>query len=367
MHNNYLPGLNSLRFFAAFLVIISHANQSLLKLGLDLPVNRLSVFQKGGDAVDFFFTLSGFLITYLLLHEKKETGTISLKNFYLRRVFRIWPVYFIVLAIGFGFFTVVYPLIFKEQFFKFNIWHGLLLFVFFLPNYAAKNYPVGLLNPLWSIGVEEQFYLFWAPLMKIFGSNALRLISIFIVASTLFSFAINHSWFAIAENWKNFLVTLKFHNMAVGSLFAYILINWQLPYNSTFLTHKASQALVIVALAYHYLVGFRFIANPLLDIFMSLLYGLLILNVSSIPNKLIDLEIKPLLFLGQISYGLYMYHMLADYVLRFLFIKFVPYADFSVVTIVLYHIILLALTIAIASFSFFFIERYFMALKTRFA
>jgi peptidoglycan/LPS O-acetylase OafA/YrhL len=110
MYKNYVPGLNSLRFFAAFVVIISHANQSLLKPGLDLPVNLLPVFQKGGDAVDFFFTLSGFLITYLLIDEKKETGTISLKNFYLRRVFRIWTLYFIVLAIGFGFFAVVYPL-----------------------------------------------------------------------------------------------------------------------------------------------------------------------------------------------------------------------------------------------------------------
>ena len=367
MNNKYLPGLDTLRFFAAFFVIVSHANQSILKLGIDLPVTLMPIFQKGGDAVDFFFTLSGFLITYLLIQEREATGNISLKKFYLRRVFRIWPPYFIVLALGFAFFTLVYPAIFKEPFFKFNVWHGLFLFVFFLPNYAAKNYPVGLLNPLWSIGVEEQFYLFWAPLMKFFGRNTLRLITIFIVVSTLFSFAVNHNWIAIAENWKNFFVSLKFHNMAVGSLFAYILFNFQSGYISTFLTHKATQALVIAALAYHYLVGFRFLANPVQDIFMSVLYGLFILNVCSIPNKLIDLEIKPLLFLGRISYGLYMYHMLADYFLRFSYSKFVPCTQFPVATLISYHVLLLALTIGISSFSFFFIEKYFMGLKKRFA
>jgi peptidoglycan/LPS O-acetylase OafA/YrhL len=367
MHSKYLSGLDSLRFFAALLVIISHANQSILKLGIDLPVTQLPIFQKGGDAVDFFFTLSGFLITYLLIQEKEATGTICLKKFYLRRVFRIWPLYFILLALGFTFFAIIYPLIFKEQFFKFNLWHGLFLFIFFLPNYAVKNYPTGLLNPLWSIGVEEQFYLFWAPLMKFFRRSTLCLISIFILVSTLFSFAVNHHWFVIADNWKNFLVTLKFHNMAVGSLTAYILFHFRSAYTRTFLTSRATQGLVIVALAYHYLAGFRFIANPLLDIFMSLLYGMLILNVSSIPNKLIDLEIKPLLFLGRISYGLYMYHMLADYIVRFTFAKFVPCAKFPVAALVSYHVLVLAFTIAVSSFSFFFIEKYFINLKHRFA
>ena len=116
MTYKYLPGLDSLRFFAAFFVIISHANQSIIKLGIGIPCTLSPIFEKGGDAVDFFFTLSGFLITYLLLQEKETTGSISLKNFYLRRVFRIWPLYFIVLAIGFTFFTLIYPLIFKETF-----------------------------------------------------------------------------------------------------------------------------------------------------------------------------------------------------------------------------------------------------------
>jgi len=367
MNSKYLPGLDSLRFFAAFFVIISHANQSILKLGIDLPTTLWPIFKKGGDAVDFFFTLSGFLITYLLLQEKEASGTISLKNFYLRRVFRIWPLYFIVLAIGFTFFTLIYPVIFKEQFFRFNAWHVLLLFVFFLPNYAAKNYAVGLLNPLWSIGVEEQFYLFWAPLMKVFRRHTLGLIVLFILVSCLFSFVVNYRLIPIPENWMNVFIFLKFHNMAIGCVFAYILHHWHTRYIDTFLTHKAIQALVISALAYHYVSGFRFLANPWLDILQSILYGLLILNVSSIPNKLVNLEIKPLLFLGKISYGLYMYHMLADYALRFSFQKFVASSHYPLVTMVAYHVLLLALTIVISALSYFLIERRILALKHRFA
>ena len=100
---------------------------------------------------------------------------------------------------------------------------------------------------------------------------------------------------------------------------------------------------------------------------MSLLYGLLILNVSTIPNKLINLEIKPLLYLGRISYGLYMYHMLADYFLRYSFSKYVHCSRYPLATIVSYHVLLLALATAISAFSYSFIEKFFMSLKKKFA
>ena len=98
MRLKYLPGLNSLRFFAAFFVVISHANISLDKSGIS-PASSLAMLNRGGDAVDFFFTLSGFLITYLLITELNDTGNISIGRFYLRRVYRIWPLYYLVIAI----------------------------------------------------------------------------------------------------------------------------------------------------------------------------------------------------------------------------------------------------------------------------
>jgi peptidoglycan/LPS O-acetylase OafA/YrhL len=92
---NYLPGLNTLRFFAAFLVIISHAQQSVNKL--NISNFTAPILNRGKDGVEFFFVLSGFLITYLLCKEINKTNTVSIKDFYLRRVFRIWPLYFIII------------------------------------------------------------------------------------------------------------------------------------------------------------------------------------------------------------------------------------------------------------------------------
>ena len=203
--------------------------------------------------------------------------------------------------------------------------------------------------------------------MKTFKNHTLLLITCFILVSTLFSYVVNFRLIPIAENWSNFFIFLKFHNMAIGCIFAYVLHSWHTRYINTLFTHKATQALVIAALSYHYMVGFRFIPNPFLDIVQSVLYGLLILNVSSIPNKLVNLEIKPLLFLGRISYGLYMYHMLADYFLRYLFSKYVSCSHFPVATMVSYHVLLLTLTIGIATVSYFFVERKVLALKHRFA
>src|SRR5580692_1479144 len=112
MRIRYFPGLSGLRFIAAFFVLISHAYQTAVKVGFIGEIRSSVFFDRGASAVDFFFTLSGFLITYLLLQEWAATGTISLPHFYLRRVCRIWPLYFFVLATGFILFGIVYPRMF---------------------------------------------------------------------------------------------------------------------------------------------------------------------------------------------------------------------------------------------------------------
>lgn len=81
MSVRYLEGLNTLRFLAAFFVIFSHGQISLWKLKL-VSQPSASIFNRGGDAVEFFFTLSGFLITFLLINEADKTKTISIWNIY---------------------------------------------------------------------------------------------------------------------------------------------------------------------------------------------------------------------------------------------------------------------------------------------
>ncbi len=95
---------------------------------------------------------------------------------------------------------------------------------------------------------------------------------------------------------------------------------------------------------------------------MPFIYGILILNISVISNKIIDIETKTFAFLGNISYGLYMYHMLADYFLRFSFQK-LNITTYYYLPEILYFLILISLTILISSFSYKYIESKFLKLK----
>lgn len=365
MQFKYLNGLNGLRFFAAFFVIISHAAISIEKLGI-AHINYFVFLNRGEDAVNFFFTLSGFLITYLLQIEIKKTGTVSIKEFYLRRIFRIWPLYFIIIVIGFLLLGVIYPWMYGKPYFTFTIPEGLLMFVFFVPNYAAKNFAVGLLNPLWSIGVEEQFYLFWAPLVKCFKNRMKVMIVAFVLISTIFYVLLYTNILVFAQNWQRFLLTQKFFAMAIGAMFAYILYSDFKWYNKSFLASYPFQFIIIFLVIYHYLIGFPFSENLFGKIFFSVIYGFLILNVSTIDKKLINLETKILKYLGVISYGLYMFHMVIDYVLRLLYPYLIRSNISNYILIPLYFVLLLFGTIVLAGLSYKYIESYFLNIKNKF-
>lgn len=108
----YFHNLDGLRFIAAFLVIASHC--STFRSGYDAKlVNAFSSLygMMGELGVKIFFVLSGFLITFLLLRERETTGGISVRNFYLRRVLRIWPLYFAAGLAG----TILGPLLLSRM------------------------------------------------------------------------------------------------------------------------------------------------------------------------------------------------------------------------------------------------------------
>ena len=102
-----------------------------------------------------------------LLAERERTGTISVRAFYLRRVCRIWPLYFAVVAFGLIFYNALLPKLGITYPVAYSIPTAVVLYSFFLPNLMNSLYTVGgILNPLWSIGIEEQYYLAWAPAVK---------------------------------------------------------------------------------------------------------------------------------------------------------------------------------------------------------
>src|SRR5688572_30760956 len=95
----FFKGLNGLRFFAALAVIITHVELMKGVFGLPSYWQEPFFFDLGGLGVYFFFVLSGFLITYLLLVERRQIGRISIKKFYVRRILRIWPLYYFIMVL----------------------------------------------------------------------------------------------------------------------------------------------------------------------------------------------------------------------------------------------------------------------------
>ena len=361
MNNSYLKGLNTLRFFAAFLVIIYHGVGSLCKLNI-IKGDILPIFTKEGDGVEFFFVLSGFLITYLLLKEYNKTGNVSIKQFYLRRVFRIWPLYVLIILIGLLLLGYIYPLIYHKPYFNFPIWKWIILYIIFLPNLAIKLYPMGLLYPLWSIGVEEQFYLFWAPVFKLCRNKILITIFIFIFLSSIWQILLEFKIFVFSDYLVNFFKSQKFYAMSIGAFFGYVFFNWKTQFQKSILAYKFMQYFILILVLLHLFLNLPFSEYFLYKFLLASCFGYIILNTVCDETTIFKLEKKPFVYLGTISYGLYMFHMVVDYFLRTIYSKF-NFSNYVLLGSLFYILLLLGLTVLVASISFKYFENYFLRLK----
>jgi len=406
----YFPGLNALRFFAALAVLLTHveftkkvmlhrgqfwlkideyfkgtAIESILRKGPPDPIHWLSPFVTLGGYVGvvFFFVLSGFLITYLLLEEKRVSSTVSVKKFYMRRILRIWPLYYFLVILGFFVFYHI-PLLrvpSQEDTFFGHYWMNLLSYVFLLPNFGLAYVMEGVpnLGHLWSIGVEEQFYLMWPLLLK-FSKRPMRTIWLFlggVIAFKIVAFIVlklafpgpppnpDLMIFSPVETFKRFIGSLKFEAMAIGGLAA----GWVFYQHKKILTIIFSKPAQWFALAGIPLV---ILLTPVkfylaLYVLFSIPSMLIIVNVAANPQCFFRLQGKVLDYLGKISYGIYMYHLVCialvfnalDY-----FIHFPKYLEAW--QSVLLYALSIPFTIVVASLSYHFIEYPFIRKKRTF-
>ncbi|SRR6266568_2743644 len=179
----FFPNLNGVRFIAALMVIIQHTEETKIKIGFPTSYREDGIL--GSLGVSLFFVLSGFLITYLLQSENQTSGTISLRDFYTRRVLRIWPLYYLIIILGFWVMPNFMPALGDE----YNVRDlseqsgaQLLFDLFFMPNVSIILFdPIRFVPQIWSIGVEEQFYLLWPLLMKYFNNSLKPFITVILV------------------------------------------------------------------------------------------------------------------------------------------------------------------------------------------
>ncbi len=329
-----IPGITALRLFAALAVIIGHIELMktmfvLPSLYYDLnniytaaPIQYITqgkihwsaplISHLGFNAVVFFFVLSGFLITHVLISETKKTGTFSIRQFYWRRVVRIWPLY--LLLIGFAFLAgaIDWPLFNYPNPFD---WHEHQLFfvashILFSPNVALLFIPsIGMLGHLWSIGVEEHFYLFWPLLLRKIKqhTNGILIFGAFWMVSKIVVKLLVIRFHLPLQPLALYLILNKFECMALGGYLAFVFHDNSSLVNYFIFRHLNKLLLfnaLIFALSAYCLpeqwANFNYL-------FVSSLSGLLIFKVSQTKERH-WLNHNWIMQLGNASYAIYIVH-----------------------------------------------------------
>ena len=363
-------GLNELRFIAAFFVVLHHSETIKRKNGLP-NLEWLGLFRNGANAVTLFFVLSGFLITYLLLKESDKTNTISIHKFYLKRILRIWPLYFLLVLIGtlgLGFILPLFDISYEMPYGLNQTWF---YFLFFLPGLVTFFYGHHLLEPLWSIGVEEVFYLIWAPLFKYFKKKILKLLFSLIAIKIILNFI---AIYLTSNELFNYCVnTFQIESMAIGGIGAYLLYTRGSSFTNNFIFKVPFQIIAVVVLftmiVFHSNINNIYwdvlFKTPILSkLFVDFLFLYLILNVSCVEQSILKLRSKPLAFLGEISYGIYMYHMLAIFA-TIAFLKNYLSSINSILCFIIFLGVTTLITLMVSLFSKYFFENYFLRIKTK--
>jgi len=389
----YFPGLNGLRFFAAFAVIITHVELMKKFLGFDnlwFDAGRVQSFplrdildgkihwlnplvaEFGPLGVVFFFVLSGFLITYLLLVEKHQTTTVSVRKFYLRRIFRIWPLYFLIFILGFFVLPHFDAFYVPEQSksLQENFWGNFWCYLCILPNLGLAMYlAVPAIGQSWSIGVEEQFYIIWPVVMKWFKKPLLAILSVTILLLSikgvvvLLDRSMDARWLSILSK---FLAMSKIECMTIGALGAWLLFAKKDVILKLLYSKLAFTASIISVLFLIYLTP-RIIQDGIHLIYAAC-FLTIILNVSREGKFFVSLENRFFHMLGKISYGIYMYHLIVVTFVVFCFQQVLGRdSELGFIENLLIYVLSIGGTILISWLSYEFFELRFIKIKARFS
>ena len=332
----YFKNLDGLRFLAAFAVIIGHSQSLIFDKGVRVfsPfANKLANF-----GVDFFFVLSGFLISYLLLREIDKTGKINIRYFYYRRFLRIWPVYFayglIALAVGKFFidwfnYAPSYSHDYSLKDYLYNVFF-LGTFSINFQTFLGLHRPVSslMVGHFWSLGIEEQFYLIWAPCMYLFRKHTWVLIGLFIAIGWYFNRIPLEKVSQYTEFHINFTVNRFFH-FGLGAALAWLIRYFPFIEIKVFLQKKISEFIpslkpqlllqipLIVAQIWFlwnagdYLFGDTYsLKERMFNGWVSV--GIIVVAIMEYSLLFfLMLENKALKYLGKISFGIYIYNLSA--------------------------------------------------------
>ncbi len=349
----HLPGLNGLRALAAISVLWGHVFQDTFGNWNNLPGCGIKFI---ADGVTMFFVISGFLITYLLLHESEKTNTIDIPKFYMRRILRIWPIYYGYILIVLGILSLFHL---QGDLASPKMWY----YLFFTANIpfitASGIWPI---VHYWSIGVEEQFYLFWPWLVKFGKKNILK---IAIIVCCVWMACKWGSYMVFGKCWAyRFFSVTRFDCMMIGSIGAIFYFNKNATFNKFFTNKWIATIAWILLLSSDYYAFL--IPAPFRTEFMAVVSLAVIMSQLADKPFIINLENRFFDFVGKISYGIYVIHP----ILIFVFSKLYSTLNISLSNALQYILIysfMTLITIGLAWLSYTFYEKPFLKLKSRFA
>ncbi len=346
LSQNKIPSLDGLRAVAVLLVICYHLN---------VP------FVPDGRGVLTFFVLSGFLITWIMLKESEKYGDVSIRNFYVRRVLRIFPAFYVFLILQFA-----AQLITRGNPSTSAITDYLSSFSY------ISNYRIALtpqldhsLRHTWALSVEEQFYLLWPCFFVAFQKDLRRLtyLLIAIIAAVDVYRMVLFFNLHVNEKWLTFAFDCRMDHLLVGCLLAVLLKRGALTRFWTFLTARTWLSIIpfgliilSIALRFHYQLAYKYVVGFVVD---PLLTALFLVQVIAMSTTWLWgwLNWRVIRYLGQISYAMFLYHMLANKLVIYLFGQHSLWFHLPAVVMV---------SALLGAASFHLVERRFLRLKSRF-
>lgn len=359
----YRPELDVVRFLAFLLVFLRHFLPCSYDPRITTQMHGVARILNTttlafGYGLSLFFALSAFLICELLLRERDATNLVLVKQFYIRRILRIWPLYFVslfialVIALGLGDRgTVIW-----------TAWSALLLGNWFI---VLHGLPRSVFGPLWSISVEEQFYLLVPWAIKYFSRRLLVGVAcLLLVLANLSLLVLGVMKISGLAIWYNSLVQFEF--LAAGMLLCLVL-HGRLPRIALWqrLALIAASALCwyfssSLALTLRHVGDANAGAWPLIFGFGLAALGccLLLLAFLGLDRKLLP---RWAIYLGRISYGLYVFHLFVVTIVNGIFSTHNP--TFGAANLFLRGTVALGLTILVASISYRFLESPFLRMK----
>jgi len=359
----FFPNLDGLRFFCFLSVFLFHT-WSLLYRGIGQDQTGSGLFRHGNLGVNFFFTLSGYLITYLLIAERRNYERIHIPKFWMRRILRIWPLYFLCILLGFVIIPFALKLTGKIEYPTASA----IPYLTFTSNfdYIKNGYPGStILEVLWSIAVEEQFYFFWPVLLSLIPSRwYLHLFIAIALGSVVFRMVYT------SPKMHDHHTLSCIGDMAIGAIGAWFSFN---PRFRTFISRIGRPGILLI---YFVLFAFFFFRDAIFDhgIFfraidrslIAFAFLAVILEQNYANRSLFKFSSsKSITKLGVISYGLYCYHELA---ITGVFVAVGLISSGNGMAISAGKLILaLIATIIIAMISYRFFESPFLRLKNRYA